>query len=87
MIAFIEREKPTSSSAGDAGRAVGQASSTSQRAVGAVDERGRAEADRDDQQRHRRAGRGDAELLARRLGVAAELGDAAEEPQVDALRP
>ena len=39
-----------------------------------------------DQQRDRRSGGADAELLARRLAVAVELRDAAEEPQVDARR-
>ena len=39
------------------------------------------------QQRDRRPGRGDAELLARRLGVAQRAHEAAEEEQVDAADP
>ena len=81
-IALIVTRKPSSASVGDASRVARQPRDVERCAV--LDQRAEAEADADDHERHRRSGRGDPKLGARRVGVARHPRHAAEEPQVDA---
>ena len=81
---FIETSSETTTSTGVASAAPeSRAASQNESTPGEQDRGGRAEDD--EQEGHRRAGDRDAELGARRVGVAAHLHHAAEQEEVDPL--